>query len=143
MDSYLIKREDNMNTVKFEKAPQLSMVAGKWCLSSCFQIGEEDYTVSLMIDHSWDGACWDRYKVELWNVGESYEVVSIAEYDTRYENIIHWEGTEVANAWAEAGSVCHSHSSTQARQAWTVGEALIKRWESMQALGLFTPHVTL
>lgn len=124
--------------------PQLSYRNNRWNLSYTVRNGDDSYSVTLIITHSWDGETWNRYKVEVWEDGESFELVEPEVWSNRYETIIMHEGIEEADKWADAGTVrCNSMVSSKYQKAMSIANALKLRWESMLALELFSPSVTL
>lgn len=131
-----------MPTLKLEKAPQLTMKSGRWCMSTDFAWNGEMKHVNLIIDHSWDGECWDRYKIEVWDDGEDFEVVSKEEWLDRFQAVLENEGEAEAFKWRSKETVRPSTNGIE-KHASEIGNSLISRWESMQELQLFVPGVTL
>jgi hypothetical protein len=123
-------------------APQLqySKEWDRWVLWATKEsLDELDRSASycMVIDHSWDGECWDRYRFVTWIDGDWYEVVTNAEYRQYLRDVEENEGTEcreLFDRYQERYQVVFDDHPVF---------NLKKHWEAMMQLQLFTVTVTM
>lgn len=126
---------------------QMYLGARKDCYTLTHQpINNDKPFVTVEIKFHYDverGESPNHYKKTIYKDGEVYTLVSSKDYFLRVQAIEDNEGLEIAEQWQNEQTewIVADRPHCTYRSEWLIAEQMIKQWEAMQTLGLFTPGV--
>jgi hypothetical protein len=109
----------------------------RWVMALQGVLSPDGESYCMIINVSWDGEGWFKYRFARYDMGDLIELVTSDEFDERVKDITEHEGEEVAKIWVEEQEqveVIHDNHPVFELRA---------HWEAMMTLGLFFPHVTM
>jgi len=117
------------------KTPTLTRTSdGHWKLIQSIK----DANVQLLIDFSHEKSA---YYIRMYRAGTCTELLSKEQYHKGIEAA--WAAEEDEGIQAFKSKFAPNDQSEVITEAYSMGKTLIKHWEAMLALGLFSPDPTL